>query len=236
MRRADRLFQIIQYLRGRRLTTAQWLAEKLEVSERTIYRDIKDLMLSGVPIEGEAGVGYVLRQGFDIPPIMFSKDEIEALVIAVRMAKTFAGSKLARSTQLALDKIEAVLPDNLKAELDKPRLYTPEVLSNKKTANTLDEIREAINLKQVIQIEYLSLEGKKSTRDVRPLGLFFWGKIWTLASWCELRQSYRSFRVDKIQSVQLSSKSFEESNKISFDNFLSVHYSGIDKSMLTETI
>ncbi|WP_140054401.1 helix-turn-helix transcriptional regulator, partial [Oceanospirillum sanctuarii] len=125
MRRADRLFQIIQYLRNRRLTTAKWLAEKLEVSERTIYRDIQDLMLSGVPIEGEAGVGYVLRRGFDIPPIMFTKDEIEALVIAARMAKTWAGTKLARSTENALDKIEAVLPDNLKKELAKPRLYTP---------------------------------------------------------------------------------------------------------------
>lgn len=234
MRRADRLFQIIQYLRGRRLTTAQWLAEKLGVSERTIYRDIKDLMLSGVPIEGEAGVGYVLHQGFDIPPIMFSKDEIEALVIAARMAKTFAGSKLARSTQLALDKIEAVLPDNLKAELDKPKLYTPEVLTNEKTAKTLDELREAINLKQVIQIEYLSLEGKKSKRDVRPLGLFFWGKIWTLASWCELRQSYRSFRVDRVISIKLTTEKFEDSPEASFDDFLTCNYAGVDKAKLID--
>ena len=228
MRRADRLFQIVQYLRNRRLTTASWLAEKLEVSERTIYRDIQDLMMSGVPIEGEAGVGYVLRRGFDIPPIMFTKDEIEALVIAARMAKSWAGTKLARSTQFALDKIEAVLPDNLKAELDKPRLYTPKIFNDDTTANVLDDLRDGINAKHIIHIEYLSLKGERSTRELRPLGLFFWGKLWTLASWCELRQGYRSFRVDRIQSIQLTDKTFTESEDISFSHFLSVNYVGLD--------
>ena len=230
MRRADRLFQIVQYLRNRRLTTAKWLAEKLEVSERTIYRDIQDLMMSGVPIEGEAGVGYVLRHGFDIPPIMFTKDEIEALVIAARMAKTWAGNKLARSTERALDKIEAVLPDNLKAELEKPRLYTPEMLNCDATSSLLDDIREAINSKHIIQIEYLSLKDELSNRELRPLGLFFWGKVWTLASWCELRQSYRSFRVDRIKTVSLTEHTFEEDDSVSFNDFLSVNYSGVDKS------
>ncbi len=224
MRRADRLFQIVQYLRNRRLTTAKWLSEKLEVSERTIYRDIQDLMLSGVPIEGEAGVGYVLRRGFDIPPIMFTKDEIEALVIAARMAKTWAGTKLARSAEFALDKIEAVLPDNLKTELDKPRLYTPEFLTDVTTAGLLDEIREAVNAQQMIHIEYLSLKDEMSERELRPLGLFFWGKVWTLAAWCELRQSYRSFRVDRIQKVIFTDNHFNEDENISFNGFLNVCY------------
>ena len=230
MRRADRLFQIVQYLRNRRLTTAHWLAEKLEMSERTIYRDIKDLMLSGVPIEGEAGVGYVLRRGFDIPPIMFTKDEIEALVIAARMSKTWAGSKLARSAEMALDKIEAVLPDHLKKELAKPRLYTPKVLTNGTTAALLDDIREAVNAKQIIHIEYLSLKDDISERTLRPLGLFFWGKVWTLAAWCELRQSYRSFRVDRIQTINPTDKLFEEDDNISFTGFLNENYGGVDAS------
>lgn len=234
MRRADRLFQIVQYLRNRRLTTAKWLAEKLEVSERTIYRDIQDLMLSGVPIEGEAGVGYVLRRGFDIPPIMFTKDEIEALVIAARLAKTWAGTKLARSTELALDKIEAVLPDNLKAELAKPRLYTPGISNNHSTSALLDDIREAVNAKHIIHIEYLSLKDEVSSRELKPLGLFFWGKVWTLASWCELRKSYRSFRVDRIQSIRITDITFEEDDSISFNDFLNVNYSGVDKSVFIE--
>lgn len=228
MRRADRLFQIIQYLRNRRLTTAKWLAEKLEVSERTIYRDIQDLMLSGVPIEGEAGVGYVLRRGFDIPPIMFTKDEIEALVIAARMAKTWAGTKLARSTENALDKIEAVLPDNLKKELAKPRLYTPEVLTNDTTSALLDELREAVNAKQMIRIEYLSLKDETTQRELKPLGLFFWGKIWTLAAWCELRHGYRSFRVDRITTVSMTDRVFEEDEQISFSGFLNEKYGGME--------
>lgn len=225
MRRADRLFQIIQYLRNRRLTTAKWLAEKLEVSERTIYRDIQDLMLTGVPIEGEAGVGYVLRRGFDIPPIMFTKSEIEALVIATRMAKAWAGTKLARSTDSALDKIEAVLPDNLKMELAKPRLYTPDILADNTTSALLDELREAVNAKQMIRVEYLSLKNEPSLRDLKPLGLFFWGKIWTLAAWCELRQSYRSFRVDRIRMISVSDYVFEEDDRISFSGFLNEKYS-----------
>jgi len=230
VRRADRLFQIVQYLRNRHLTTARWLSEKLEVSERTIYRDIQDLMLSGVPIEGEAGVGYVLRRGFDIPPIMFTKDEIEALVIAARMAKTWAGTKLARSAEFALDKIEAVLPDNLKAELEKPRLYVPEILSDTKTAGLLDELREAVNTHHIIRIEYNSLKNEISERELRPLGLFFWGKVWTLAAWCELRQSYRSFRVDRIEKLTLSEKHFDEDENISFSGFLSVCYECNEKA------
>jgi len=230
VRRADRLFQIVQYLRHRHLTTARWLAEKLEVSERTIYRDIQDLMLSGVPIEGEAGVGYVLRRGFDIPPIMFTKDEIEALVIAARMVKTWAGTKLARSVEFALDKIEAVLPDNLKAELAKPRLFVPEILTDVTTAGLLDDIREAINAHQIIQIEYLSLKDETSERELRPLGLFFWGKVWTLAAWCELRQSYRSFRVDRIQKIIFTENNFNEDENISFNDFLNVCYGCNDKA------
>jgi predicted DNA-binding transcriptional regulator YafY len=204
-----------------------WLAEKLEVSERTIYRDIQDLMLSGVPIEGEAGVGYVLRKGFDIPPIMFTKDEIEALVIAARMAKTWAGSKLARSTEMALDKIEAVLPDHLKEELAKPRLYIPEAYNYENTANLLDTIREAVNAKYTIEIEYLSLNDELSQRELRPLGLFFWGKTWTLAAWCELRQGYRSFRVDRIQRVIVTDLTFEESDHMSFSDYLKKTYGDI---------
>ena len=224
MRRADRLFQIVQYLRNRNLTTARWLSEKLEVSERTIYRDIQDLMLSGVPIEGEAGVGYVLRRGFDIPPIMFTKDEIEALVIAARMVKTWAGTKLARSAEFALDKIEAVLPDNLKAELAKPRLYVPGILTDVTTAGLLDDIREAINAHQIIRIEYISLKDEISERELMPLGLFFWGKVWTLAAWCELRQSYRSFRVDRMQKVVVTENNFNEDENISLSDFLNKAY------------
>ena len=114
MRRADRLFQIIQFLRSRRISTASMLAETLEVSERTIYRDIKDLILSGVPIDGEAGIGYVLRKEFDLPPLMFTKQELSALILGARLVNSCSDSQLSAAAVQALNKIEVVLPDNLK--------------------------------------------------------------------------------------------------------------------------
>ncbi|MFV2003357.1 MAG: helix-turn-helix transcriptional regulator, partial [Paracoccaceae bacterium] len=111
MRRADRLFQIVQYLRGGRLLTAARLAARLEVSERTIYRDIADLVGSGVPIEGESGVGYLMRSGYDLPPLMFSRDEIVALVAGARMVRAWGGAAMALAAEEALVKIDAVLPD-----------------------------------------------------------------------------------------------------------------------------
>lgn len=231
MRRADRLFQIVQYLRNRRLTTAKWLADRLEVSDRTIYRDIQDLMLSGVPIEGEAGVGYMLRHGFDIPPLMFTEDELEALVIAARLAKTWVGGQLARSTELALDKIEAVLPEKLKSQMTKPKLFSPEILADQHTAAKLDDIRYAINHKRIIHIDYLSLQNDSSRRCVRSLGLFYWGKVWTLAAWCEDKHDFRSFRVDRISTLRVAETTFVETEETSLTRFLDKCYSEVDDKM-----
>src|SRR6185369_13792433 len=126
MRRADRLFEIVQILRGRRLTTARYLAERLHVSERTIYRDVQDLSLSGVPVLGEAGVGYALKKGFDLPPLMFDYDEVEALLIGARMASAYGSQELAKSAVRAMEKIAAVLPDNRRAALETTQVYVPD--------------------------------------------------------------------------------------------------------------
>src|SRR3954468_20404255 len=123
MRRADRLFDILQHLRGGRLVTARRLAERLEVSERTIYRDIADLQASGIPIDGEAGVGYLLRSGFDLPPLMFTEAEIEAASLGLRMAAAWGGARVAAAANEALIKVEAVLPDRLASKLADTRLY-----------------------------------------------------------------------------------------------------------------
>ena len=125
MRRADRLFQIVQHLRGGRLVTAQKLGTWLEVSERTIYRDIADLQSTGVPIDGEAGVGYMMREGFDLPPLMFTRDEIVALVAGARMVRAFGGAAMARAAEEALVKIGAVLPDSEKDRIARTEIHAP---------------------------------------------------------------------------------------------------------------
>ena len=219
MRRADRLFQIVQQLRSGRLMTAARLADRLDVSVRTIYRDIRDLSLSGVPIEGEAGVGYMLRGGFDVPPLMFNAEEIEALVLGARLVKAWGGQELALAATEALDKIEGALPERLRHRIDTPRLFAPSYEADGRIAH-LDALRQAINGRQVLRIEYLSLEDVPTSRDIWPLGLFFWGKIWTLASWCELRRDYRSFRVDRIQGLTADGRQFQESEQISLRQYL----------------
>ena len=125
MRRAERLFQIVQLIRGRRLSTARFLAERLEVSERTVYRDVADLMAQGVPIEGEAGVGYRMRAGFDLPPLMFSNNEARALVASVRLARSRLDTGLAAQAEAALSKILAVLPSAARAAVESVAVYAP---------------------------------------------------------------------------------------------------------------
>ncbi|HEV7163876.1 MAG TPA: YafY family protein [Gammaproteobacteria bacterium] len=217
MRRADRLFQIIQYLQGRRLVTAKQLAERLEVSERTVYRDVQDLMLSGVPIEGEAGVGYMLRAGFHLPPLMFSPEEMEALVTGARLVKSWGGNKLAESAEQALAKIDRVLPPKLRQEIGDTRLFAPGFHAYARHTAQLDGLRGAINARRVLKIGYIKEDGTTSEREIRPLGLFFWGAVWTLAAWCEMRKDYRSFRIDRIQQITDTERRFEETKEISLE-------------------
>ncbi len=204
MRRADRLFQLVQLIRGRRLSTAAFLAARLEVSERTVYRDVADLQHQGVPIEGEAGVGYRLGQGFELPPLMFTQDEARALVAAVRMAQAWLDPALARESETALSKILSVLPAGVRAGAEGLALYAPLPAigpQTQQTLQTLQAVREAVHAQRKLQLLYRDLSGEASERCVRPLGCFFWGKVWTLAAWCELRQDFRSFRVDRIDNM-----------------------------------
>ena len=201
MRRADRLFQIVQFLRTRRVTTAAWLAEHLEVSERTVYRDIKDLMLSGVDIEGEAGIGYVVRRGFDLPPLMFTKEEISALTLGARLVDSWADPALATAAQSVLSKIETVLPADLKSSLDETKMFSPYMRIHPKAASAMSDVRLAADNRFKISMQYTRADGEVSERIIWPLGLFFWGSIWTIGAWCELRNTFRVFRLDRIQSI-----------------------------------
>ncbi len=204
MRRADRLFQIVQILRTRRVTTAQHLAETLEVSERTIYRDVRDLVSSGVPIEGEAGVGYALPKSFDLPPLMFSHAEIEALVLGARLVKSWSDAELARAADSAVVKIEAVLPERLRSRLADVTLFAPNFRGEPRAfAANLPALRAAILERHRVRFDYTRRDEERSERTVRPLGLFYWGYNWTLSAWCELRDDFRNFRVDRMVGLDV---------------------------------
>lgn len=202
MRRADRLFQIVQLIRGRRLTTAAHLAERLEVSERTVYRDVADLQHQGVPIEGEAGVGYRLGQGFELPPLMFTVDEARALVASVRMAQVWQDPALAQASNIALSKILSVLPATARAAAQSMTVYAPPVGLEPAVQATLQTLRESAQAHRKLQLHYRDATDALSQRTVRPLGCFYWGKVWTLGAWCESRNAFRSFRLDRMEHVQ----------------------------------
>ncbi|MEM9728126.1 MAG: YafY family protein [Myxococcota bacterium] len=221
MRRADRLFQIIQLLRGRRsAVTARWLAEQLEVSERTVYRDIRDLMATGTPIEGEAGIGYSLRSGYDLPPLMFDHDEIEALVLGARVVAAFADEKLARAAQSVVSKVEAVLPAKMKPQIEAAGLYAPSTPASRATGEGLLAVRVAMAERQKLRIGYDKGDGVETVRVVRPLGAFFWGRSWTVTTWCELRDDFRNFRLDRITTLEPTGETFPDEPERSLREYL----------------
>src|SRR5256885_8313958 len=168
MRRADRLFQIVQFLRGRRLATAANLAGGLGVSLRTVYRGVRTLSLSGVRVEGEAGVGYRLRAGFDVPPLMFTLNEIEALAVGARMVEAWGGPVLADSARTAIEKIVAALPAERRVAVEKTRLYAPGFHVDGRAMRQLESVREAIGSRRVLRLPYPRSGGKAGGGGRRP--------------------------------------------------------------------
>jgi len=201
MQRADRLFRIAQYLRGRRLTTAKQLADWLSVSERTIYRDIRALSLSGVPVEGEAGIGYRIKPGYDLQPLMFSPDEIEALVAGIRMVQASGGPQLAASGAAALAKITLALPRDKRDFVEATPLFAPAFHVDPLHGQRLEAVRQSINRRRTLRLGYADAQERITERTIWPLALYFWGGTWLVAAWCELRDDFRSFRLDRVREM-----------------------------------
>lgn len=208
MRRADRLFAIIQLMRRNKLVRARDIAGKLEISERTVYRDIRDLVASGVPIEGEAGVGYVLKGGFDLPPLMFTEEEIEALVLGARIVRSWADAGLAEAAGDVLAKVEAVLPARLRAYMNETPLDAPAHHWAEPVAVDLAELRRAVRDRLKLAFAYRDRDGSATERTVRPLLISFFGPVWTLTAWCELRDDFRSFRLDRVGGLRVLDETF----------------------------
>jgi predicted DNA-binding transcriptional regulator YafY len=219
MRRADRLFRIVQLLRRRKLTTAKQLAGELEVSERTVYRDVADLVASGVPIRGEAGVGYALERGFDLPPLMFTEDELEALVLGVRVVESWGDAAMAQAARAVVQKVEAVLPERLQDRVAKAPMFAPGFHVPAESARELSTLRRAIRERRKARLSYTDRVQAATERTIRPLGLFFWGASWTVAAWCELREGFRGFRLDRVQKLELTDHTFEDEAGQTLDDF-----------------
>ena len=199
MSRAERLLMLVQALRRRRRPVAgAVLADELCVSLRTLYRDIQALIGQGAPIEGEAGVGYVLKPGFMLPPLMFTEDEIEALVFGTRLAATRADERLASAAENALAKIAAVLPPDLADRMETTGLIVAPPWNARPDAVDLGLVRTAIRNETRLQFSYVNEKGIATRRVVWPIAVAFFERAHVLTAWCELRQDFRHFRLDRM--------------------------------------
>nr|WP_306266345.1 YafY family protein [Pararhizobium sp. IMCC3301] len=204
MRRADRLLQIIQILRrARRPYPASAIAEELEVSLRTIYRDIADLAGNRVPIRGEAGVGYILEDGYDVPPLMFTAAELEAIMLGMRMVQERGDDELKLGARDAIAKIAAVLPDHLKSTFIDAPLYAAEY--GPKTTDRIDvaQIRFAMREQRKLKLAYRDENDVASERIIWPISIGYFRAARVVVSWCELRVDFRHFRTDRIDTMDV---------------------------------
>lgn len=211
MRRADRLLQIIQVLRrGSGPTTAAALAEELEVAPRTIYRDMVTLQAARVPIEGEAGVGYVLKAGYDLPPMMFTADEIEALVLGARMVVERGDPELSRAARDVLAKVETVVPGKVADQMWKAALLVPHPFEQGVGfGDHVPMIRRAIRDSRKLAITYTGANNEQSERTIWPLGLYLFSHATLVCAWCEQRGDYRAFRSDRVTRCEALAGRFD---------------------------
>jgi predicted DNA-binding transcriptional regulator YafY len=207
MRRTDRLFDLIQILRDGRLHRAGEMADKLGVSTRTIWRDMATLMASGMPVEGERGVGYILRSPITLPPMILSGTEIEALRLGVKLVAEGEDPTLARAARSLAAKIASVTPAPPPEEAN-PLFDFAGAAEEDRAVGHIPQLRAAIRNRERLAITYIDPEGHETHRDIRPLELALWGRIWTLGAWCEAREGFRSFRIDRIVALTPTGETF----------------------------
>jgi len=201
MRRTDRLFDIIQILRDGKLHRAKDIADRLEVSVRTIYRDMDTLVASGVPVEGERGVGYMVREAITLPPLTLTSEELEALNLGMAIVAEAADADLKSAALSLADKIDAVLPTSTVAEADTWKFAVYPFADATRGFTHMPALRAAIKARQKLRLDYRRIDGVLTQRTIRPLHMEYWGRVWTLTAWCETRDDFRVFRVDLIETA-----------------------------------
>ncbi len=219
MRRADRLFQIIQIMqRQKTVLTAHEIAEELEVSPRTIYRDIQDLMSNHVPIRGERGTGYIFEKGYDLPPLMFSEEEIDAVMLGVEWVRANGDVAIQRAAEDVLSKIGAVLPNDRQALTKSIRHVIPKRELKTPIHVSMPKVRQAIRDQVKSKTSYRTPDGTLTERVLSPLMIVFFEDIQLLAAWCDLRNDFRHFRMDRFEVFEplkerFSPKLFDQLDK-----------------------
>jgi predicted DNA-binding transcriptional regulator YafY len=209
MDKTERLFALLDALRRRRSpVTAETLAEEQQVSVRTIYRDVQTLIGLGAPVEGEAGLGYVLRSGFFMPPLMFSPTELEALVLGARWVQTLPDGELGDAARTALAKIATASPDDLRARIDDTGLWPVSFASRRPRAPVLQQAREAMRRERAVVIAYEDADGRTSERTIWPLQLAYYEGKEIIAAWCCMRSDFRMFRVDRMSRFALTDEPY----------------------------
>lgn len=218
-RKAYRLFQIVNLLRIHQPIAASELATRLGVSTRTIYRYVDDLSLSGIPIYGEPGVGYAIHKNFELPPLALNANELEILILSLDMLSTSVGGKALTTAQALLAKIDAAAPLDSRITLER-KIFSMVTTPQATQSGCWEALRIAIRLAPAVQTTYLSLQNETTTREVYPLGLFYWGGKWTMGAWCCARNEYRDFRVDRIIDVQAVNGSVGRNGQVSLADYM----------------
>lgn len=216
MRRTERLFRIIQILRRkRRPVTGHELAEELEVSLRTLYRDMAELIAQRVPVRGEAGTGYVLDKGFDLPPLMLTADELEAAVLGAKWVAAHGDTALARGAEDLIAKLSSVIPAELEPVIVDAGLH-PVTRHNQTITDSVDIalVRNAIRTQTRLAIDYADEHGRTTSRTIWPFMIAYWESVRLICAWCELRQDFRHFRTDRVLTIEETGKRFPERVKV----------------------
>ena len=211
MRKAERLFQIVQFLRKRRrAVTARTIAEHFGICERTVYRDVQALIDSGVPVSGAAGVGYLFDRKYELPPVIFDEDELEALALGAAMVNNWTDELFAGRARSALGKIEAVLPERLLERMQQVVLFSFPSQSRPPWEVSFSALRTSIHARRKLRFGYRDESGRESRRKVRPLAMAFFGPVWLLVGWCEKRRAFRNFRLDRMRGLQILDETFAD--------------------------
>ncbi|MEM7753178.1 MAG: YafY family protein [Pseudomonadota bacterium] len=210
MRRADRLFDLIQILRDGRLHRGQDLADRLNISLRTLYRDMDAIIASGIPVEGERGLGYMMTAPITLPPLNLTLAELEALHLGLSVVSKAADEDLQGAAESLAQKVDAVLPEDRSAPANGWGFAVYPFAEAARGFVHMAPLRAAIRARRKVDITYTVPDRPRTTRRVRPLQMEYWGRVWTLTGWCELRNDFRVFRVDRIQTLDIGFDTFEE--------------------------